>query len=190
MWKTLSLCKWNVFPRQNLFVYCYLQRLLYFPYSPCFFSWIPGTAWAGSWVLISTVQVSCQTSPNKGVSKMLMEGAYSFEELQFNPWKLAGLEFQLRRSCSSNADLGCCCSWCSLGEEGRDACWRGGRSLASFSEESFTLKLASPNCLLQSNLFKFKVTLQIFLSWHAFCPWGDLVSWLILMHVLCVQSLI
>lgn len=40
----------------------------------------------------------------------------------------------------------------------------GGRSLASFSEESFTLKLASPNCLLQSSLFNLKVTLQIFLS--------------------------
>lgn len=34
-----------------------------------------------------------------------MEDAYSFEELQCNLWKLAGLEFQLRRSCSSNADL-------------------------------------------------------------------------------------
>lgn len=52
--------------------------------------------------------------------------------------------------------------WAGGGREGRVL--KGGRSLASFSEESFTLKLASPNCLLQSNLFKFKVTLQIFLS--------------------------
>lgn len=162
-------------------LYCYLRRLLYLPYSPCFSMNACPTALAGSWVLISTAQVSCQSISNKSVSKMLIEDTYSFEKLQFTPWKPTGLEFQLRRSCSSNADL-----W----EEGRDACWWGGRSLASLSEESFTLKLASPNCLLQSNIFKFKVTLQIFPSWHAFCLWGVLVLLLILILVLCVLRFI
>lgn len=84
-----------------------LMKITLFPLqSILFFPWMPGTAWVGSWVLISTAQVSCQSIPNKTVSKMLMEGVYSFEELQFNPWKLTGLESQLRRSCSSNVDLG------------------------------------------------------------------------------------
>lgn len=46
---------------------------------------MPGTTRAGSCVLISPAQVSRQSISNKSVSKMLMEGAYSFEELQFNP---------------------------------------------------------------------------------------------------------
>lgn len=97
-------------------LYCYLRRLLYLPYSPCFSMNACPTALAGSWVLISTAQVSCQSISNKSVSKMLIEDTYSFEKLQFTPWKPTGLEFQLRRSCSSNADL-----W----KEGRDACWWG-----------------------------------------------------------------
>lgn len=36
--------------------------------------------------------------------------------------------------------------------------------MASFSEESFILRLASLNCLLYSNLVKLKVTLQNFSS--------------------------
>lgn len=51
--------------------------------------------------------MSCQSVSNESVSKTLMEDPYSFEELQFNPWKVKWLEFQLRRSCPyEDADLG------------------------------------------------------------------------------------
>lgn len=164
-------CKHNEFQSVDLFVYCFLPGILYFPCSPHFFPWISGTAWIGSWVLVSAVQVSCQSISNNSVSEVSVTDAHLCKE----PWSAHGGWWgcQLRRSTSCQDLALRLCGQPMAAESGRASCW--GQAAGFLQWRALYSAARFPQLFAESNLAELKVALQNFSSSALLSPSGEVL---------------